>query len=87
MPSPSCDKKKQKHIPKKTNFSPAICLHISMLNDIWMLTEAIETHICKLSMDLRKLKLEKLCQKNNTFMVSVHLVLDALGEVAKHLKD
>ena len=63
---------------------------ISMFNDIWMLTEAIETHICKLSMDLRKLKLDKImsnCQKNNTFMVSVHLVLDALGEVAKHLKD
>ena len=60
-----------------------------MLNDLRMLTEAIETHICKLSMDLRKLKLDKIMsnyQKNNTFMVSVHLVLDALGEVAKHLK-
>ena len=60
-----------------------------MLNDLRMLTEAIETHICKLLMDLRKLKLDKIMsnyQKNNTFMVSVHLVLDALGEVAKPLK-
>ena len=62
---------------------------ISMFNDLWMPTEAIEAHICKLLMDLQKLKLDKImsnCQKNNMFMVSVHLVLDALGEVAKYLK-
>lgn len=60
-----------------------------MINDLWMPTKAIEVHICKLSMGLQKLKLDKIMTvdvKNNMYMVSVHMIMDALGEVAKHLK-